>query len=726
MKTFVFLIFSTMFLIACEPASESVSQSEPVKSDQDSPDSPSTNVNQPMPEKRPHEMTLHGHTRVDEYFWLRDDTRKDPQVLAYLEEENAYFDKVMEPVAAMQETLFEEMTARLDPDESSVPYLKDGYWYYSRYEPKREYAIHARRKGSMDAEEEILVDGNERTLGHEFYQLMGLEVSDDHRYVAIAEDFSGRRINEIRILDTQNGEFLPEIIGNASSSLAFSAGGQYLFYLNKDVETLLAYQLMRHKIGTDVADDVLVYEETDNTFYNGVGRSRSGEYIGLTHQNTDTTEVQLLAANDPLGTFKPFLLREVGHEYDVDHADGRFFIRTNWQAENFRVMTVDLENSADKSKWKEVIAHREDAMVRNLQAFDNWLVVGERKDGLRKVRVMAHDGSMDRYLDGSEEASVMWPATNVSTDTDTIRYGFSSLVTPNQTWEIDLKTGESELLKADRVLGGFSSDNYRSKRMMITARDGKKVPVSLAWHKGTQLDGSAPALIYSYGSYGSSTDPWFRNSIVSLLDRGFVYVIAHIRGGQEMGRTWYEDGRLMNKKNTFTDFVDVTKDLQKIPVINPGKTYAMGGSAGGLLMGAVVNMAPGLYHGVVAAVPFVDVVTTMLDESIPLTTGEFNEWGNPKNKDAYEYMLSYSPYDQVSAQDYPNIMVTTGLHDSQVQYFEPAKWVARLRDRRTDSNKLIMHTNMDAGHGGASGRYRRYRETAQEFAFLAGLAGLER
>jgi len=725
-KTHILLIFSVIFLIACEPASESVSQSEPVNSDQDSPSFPSTNVNQPMPEKRPHEMTLHGHTRVDEYFWLRDDTRKDPQVLAYLEEENAYFDKVMEPFAAMQDTLFEEMTARLDPDESSVPYLKDGYWYYSRYEQEREYAIHARRKGSMNAEEEILVDGNQRTLGHEYYQLRGMEVSDDHRYVAIAEDFSGRRINEIRLLDTQNGEFLLEIIGNASNSLAFSADGQYLFYLNKDVETLLAYQLMRHKVGTDVAEDVLVYEETDNTFYNGVGRSRSGEYIGLTHQNTDTTEVQLLAADNPLGNFKPFLPREVGHEYDIDHADGRYFIRTNWQAENFRVMTVDLKNSADKSKWIEVIAHREDAMVRNLQAFDNWLVVGERKDGLRKVRLMAHDGSMDRYLDGSEEASVMWPAKNVSTGTDSIRYGFSSLVTPNQTWEIDLKTGKSELLKADRLLGGFSSDNYRSKRMTITARDGKKVPVSLAWHKGTQLDGSAPALIYSYGSYGSSSDPWFRNSIVSLLDRGFVYVIAHIRGGQEMGRIWYEDGRLMNKKNTFTDFIDVTKALQKTPVIDPGKTYAMGGSAGGLLMGAVVNMAPSLYHGVVAAVPFVDVVTTMLDESIPLTTGEFNEWGNPKNKDAYEYMLSYSPYDQVSAQNYPNMMVTTGLHDSQVQYFEPAKWVARLRDRRTDSNKLIMHTNVDAGHGGVSGRYRQYEETAQEFAFLAGLAGLER
>ncbi len=726
MKTHLLLFSSMMFLIACEPSSESVDQVEPVRSDQDPFNSRSTTVKQPMPEKRYHEMTLHGHTRVDEYFWLRDDTRKDPQVLAYLEEENAYFDKIMEPVAAMQETMFEEMTARLDPDESSVPYLKNGYWYYSRYEPQSEYAIHARRRGSMDAEEEVLVDGNQRTIGHEFYRLMGMEVSDDHRYVAIAEDFSGRRINEIRILDTQNGEFLPGLIGNASSSLAWSADGQYLFYLNKNVQTLLAYQLMRHKIGTDISEDVLVYEETDNTFYNGVGRSRSGEYIGLTHQNTDTTEVQLLAANDPLGTFKPFLPREVGHEYDVDHADGRFFIRTNWQADNFRVMTVDLENSADKSQWKEVIPQRDDAMVTDIQAFDSWLVVGERKDGLRKVRVMAHDGSMDRYLEGSEEASVMWPATNVSTDTDTIRYGFSSLVTPNQTWEIDLTTGKSQLLKADRVMGGFSSDNYRSGRLMITARDGTKVPVSMAYHKGTELNGSAPALIYSYGSYGYSTDPWFRDSIISLLDRGFVYVIAHIRGGQEMGRIWYEDGRLMNKKNTFTDFIDVTKALQEKPIIDPARTYAMGGSAGGLLMGAIVNMAPELYNGVVAAVPFVDVVTTMLDDSIPLTTGEFNEWGNPKNKDAYEYMLSYSPYDQVSAQDYPNMMVTTGLHDSQVQYFEPAKWVARLRDRRTDNNKLIMHTNMDAGHGGASGRYRRYKETAQEFAFLAGLAGLER
>ena len=722
-----FLLFvSTTFLIACKPASEPVGQADPDPQDKNTLNTETTLAEQPMPEKRPHEMTLHGHTRVDEYFWLRDDTRKDPEVLAYLEEENAYFDKMMEPVAGIQEAMFEEMTARLDPDESSVPYLKDGYWYYSRFEPGKEYAIQARRKGSMDAEEEILVDGNQRAEGHEFYRLSGMEVSDDHRYVAIAEDTTGRRINEIRILDTQTSEFLPELIGNANGSLAFSVDGQYLFYMNKNLETLLGYQLMRHKLGTDSAEDVLVYEETDNTYYNGVGRSRSGEFIMLVHQNTDTTEVQLLAADDPLGTFKPFLPREIGHEYDIDHADGRFFIRTNWNAENFRVMTVKLEDSADKSKWKEVIPHRKDAMVSNVQAFDKWLVVGERKDGLRKVRVMAHDGSMDRYLDATEEASVMWPSFNVSTDTDNIRYGYSSLVTPDQIWEINLNSGESRLLKADRVLGGFASDNYRSKRMMITARDGARVPVSLAYHRDTQLDGSVPALIYAYGSYGYSTDPSFRDSIISLLDRGFVYVIAHIRGGQEMGRAWYEDGRLMNKKNTFTDFVDVTKALQQKQIIDPARTYAMGGSAGGLLMGAIVNMAPELYHGVVAVVPFVDVVTTMLDESIPLTTGEFNEWGNPKNKDAYEYMLSYSPYDQVSAQDYPNMMVTTGLHDSQVQYFEPAKWVARLRDRRTDNNRLIMHTNMDAGHGGASGRYRAYKETAREFAFLAGLAGLER
>jgi len=726
MKILGLVLVSMALLLSCEPASRPAGQTKTVRPGKASIEPPTIATIQPMPDKRPYEMTLHGHTRIDEYYWLRDDTRKDPDVIAYLKEENAYFAKVMEPYAAIQQTIYEEMTGRLDPDDSSVPYFRDGYWYYSRYEPGQEYSIHARRKGSMDAVEEVLVDGNLRARDREFYRLWNVEVSDDHRYVAIAEDFTGRRIDDIRILDTQSAEFLPEVIGNAEDSLAFSADGQYLFYLNKDPETLLGYQLMRHKLGTRVDEDVLVYEEVDNTFYNGVWRSRSGDYIFLLHESTETTEVQLLAADDPLGTFRPFLPREAGHEYEIDHANGRFFIRTNWQAENFRVMQTDLENAADKSQWREIIPNREDAMVQSIEAFDRWLVVGERKDGLRRVRVVALDGSVDRYLEGSEAASVMWPDINVDTGTDTIRYGFSSLVTPQQIWEIDLKTGQSRLLKADRVLGGFSSDNYHSDRMTVRARDGASVPVSLAYRKDTKLDGTAPALIYAYGSYGISSDPWFQSSVISLLDRGFVFAIAHVRGGEELGRSWYEDGRRMKKMNTFNDFIDVTRGLQNMPMIDPARTFAMGGSAGGLLMGAVANMAPDLYLGIIAAVPFVDVVTTMLDESIPLTTGEFDEWGNPKNRDAFEYMLSYSPYDQVKAQDYPNMMVTTGLYDSQVQYFEPAKWVARLRDRRTDSNKLIMHTNMDAGHGGVQGRYRRYEETAREYAFMVGLAGLER
>lgn len=684
-----------------------------------------TTVKEPMAEKKPLELERHGHVRVDEYFWLRDDDREDPEVLAYLEQENAWFEQEMAHTVELEEKLFEEMTGRLDPDDSSVPYEKDGYWYYYRYEPEKEYAIYARKKGSLEADEEVLLDANQRAEGEDFYRLGNLEVSDDHRYVAIAEDTLSRRIFTIRILDTQTGAFLPEAIGNAGASLAWSADGKYLFYLDKHPDTLLAYRLMRHERGTDPAKDVLVYEEQDNTFYNGIWRSRSGEYLMLGHSSTDTAEVQLLRADDPLGEFKPFLPRETGHEYEIDHANGRFFIRTNWDAENFRVMQTTQAAATDKSAWTEVVPHRDDAMVRDLLAFDDWLVLNERKDGLRKVRVMALDGSVDRYLEAEEAAYVMWLSNNPSTDTNTLRYGFSSLVTPSQVWDVDLATGETTLMKADRVLGDFDSSNYRTGRRMITARDGAQVPVSLAWHKDTPLDGTAPALQYAYGSYGSSTDPWFRNSVVSLLDRGFVYVIAHIRGGQELGRQWYEQGRLMNKMNTFTDFIDVTKALQEQSVIDPARTYALGGSAGGLLMGAVVNMAPERYHGVIAAVPFVDVVTTMLDDSIPLTTGEYREWGNPNEKDAYEYMLSYSPYDNVAEQDYPNLLVTTGLHDSQVQYFEPAKWVARLRDRRTDDNRLLMRVNMDAGHGGASGRYRQYRETAQEWAFLVDLAGIE-
>jgi oligopeptidase B len=712
-------------LTACQKSDQTTDPGNSANNETNS-STETTAMAEPRAEKRPHEMSLHGTTRIDNYYWLRDDSRSDPDMLAYLEAENSYFDAAMKHTGKLQKTLYDEMVARLDPDESSVPYEKGGWWYYSRYEPGKDYAIHARRNGSMEAGEEILIDGNARAEGHDFYNLGNLEMSDDHRYAAIAEDTLGRRIHEIRILDTETGEFLPEVIGNANAALAWSADGKHLFYLDKHPETLLAYRVMRHELGTDPAADVLVYEEQDYRFYTGLWRSRSGKFIMLQHMETDTTEVQLLDAADPLGRFEPFLPRETGHEYDVDHANGRFFIRTNWDAENFRVMTATLETAGDKKRWKELIPHREDAMVREIQAFDEWLIVGERKDAMRKVRVLKLDGSVDRYLYASAESYVMWPALNVSTDTAKIRYGYSSLITPNQTWEVDLETGDTVLLKATQVLGDFDSDDYRTSRLSITARDGTLIPLSIAYRKDTLLNGSAPALIYGYGSYGASMDPWFRNSVISLLDRGFVYAIAHIRGGQEMGRQWYENGRLMNKTNTFTDFVDVTAGLQKLDLIDRSRTYAMGGSAGGLLMGAVINMAPELYHGVIAAVPFVDVVTTMLDESIPLTTNEWNEWGDPHEKEAFEYMLSYSPYDNVKKQDYPNLMVTAGLHDSQVQYFEPAKWVAKLREYRTDDKRLIMKTNMEAGHGGASGRYRAYEEVAEEYAFLVDLAGLER
>ncbi len=675
-----------------------------------------------MTEKQAHQITTHGHTRHDDYYWLRDDKRDDPQVLAHLRAENKNFEAAMAHTLELQETLYKEMTGRLDPDESSVAYQVDDFWYYSRFEQGKEYRIYARRKGSMKADEELLLDTNERARGHEYYSLGGFEVSDNHRYAAIAEDTVSRGIHQIRILDLETGEFTGDLIEGASGSLAWSADNVHLFYLLKHPETLLAYRLMRHEVGTDSNTDILVYEETDNTFYTSLGRSRSRDYIFLYHHSTETTEVQWLAADDPLGPVKAFLPRETGHEYDIDHANGRFYICSNWQAVNFRVLSTTLRDSADKSKWQPVTAARDDAMVESIQAYDDWLVVGERKDGLRQIRILSHDGSVDKYLQASESVYVMWPEFNVSTHTSRIRYGYSSLITPAQVIEIDLHTDTRRLLKQEKIAGGFDSHDFRTQRQLITARDGTLVPVSLVHHKDTPLDGTAAALIYAYGSYGYSMDPSFRSSIISLLERGFIYAIAHVRGGQEMGRAWYDEGKKLYKINTFNDFIDVTHELQELKIIDPARSYAMGGSAGGLLMGVVINLAPQLYHGVVAAVPFVDVVTTMLDESIPLTTGEFDEWGNPKNKEFYDYMLSYSPYDQVKEQPYPNLMVTTGLHDSQVQYWEPAKWVARLRERRSNNKLLILHTDMDSGHGGASGRYKRYKEIAREFAFLLDLA----
>lgn len=679
-----------------------------------------------MTHKQENLITTHGHTRNDEYYWLRDDQRKNPAVLAHLKAENEACEAALAHTTGLQETLFEEMTNRLDPDESSVPCQVDDYWYYSRFEAGKEYRIYARRKHSMDAEEEILLDTNERAQGHDYYSLGGFEVSDDHRYIAIAEDVVSRGLHKIRILDLESGEFITDLIEGAATSLAWSTDGRYLFYLKKHPETLLGYQVMRHRAGTNSETDTLIYEESDKCFYNYLQRSRSREYLFLFHHSTETTEVQLLRADDPLGKFKPFLARQPGHEYEIDHSivdgQGHFFIRSNRDAVNFRVFSVADGDHGDYSNWQQLTAAREDAMVESIQAFNQWLLIGERKDGLKRVRIMAHDGNEDRYLEAAETDYVMWPGYNVSTDTSKIRYGYSSLITPSQVLEIDLHTNVIELLKEDKIGGGYDRSQFHAERLWITARDGTRVPVSVAHHKDTHLDGTAPALIYAYGSYGHSMDPTFRSSAISLMERGFIYLIAHIRGGEEMGRTWYESGRKLNKFNTFNDFIDVTIELQERSLIDPNRTYAMGGSAGGLLMGVIINLAPELYHGVVAAVPFVDVVTTMLDESIPLTTGEFDEWGNPKEEEYYHYMLSYSPYDQVKAQPYPNLLVTTGLHDSQVQYWEPAKWVARLREKRSNDNLLIFHIDMSAGHGGASGRYRRFREIAREYAFLLDLA----
>ncbi|MEM9301358.1 MAG: S9 family peptidase [Pseudomonadota bacterium] len=671
---------------------------------------------------RPHEFAEHGNLRTDPYHWLRDDTRSDPEVISYLEAENAYLDDVLEPATALRETLFEEMVGRLAKDESTVPVKKGDFWYLERYEEGQEYEFVVRRSGGPDGPEEVLIDGNERAEGHDYYNLGTYQMSDDHRLMAIAEDTVSRRLYTIRIKDLETGEFLPDVIENTSGSIAWSADGQTLFYVERDPETLLPYLVKRHRLGTDVADDVVVHEETDPTFFTFLYRGLSGDYIYLYHGQTLTTEVQLIPADEPESAPIAFLERERGHEYAVDDIDGRFFVLTNRDAPNGSLFETTLEARADRSTWEEVLAHRNNASILDVTAFRDFLAIEERVEGLRRIRLLPYDGSEPTTVPFDEEASVLYLGSHGEPDITRLRYVYESQTTPDTTYDLDLETGERTLLKRQPVLGGFDPAEYASERFTVTARDGTDVPVSLVYRKPFDSDGSRPLLVYGYGSYGSSRDPSFSSALLSLLDRGFVYAVAHIRGGEELGRQWYDDGKMFNKMNTFTDFIDVTKGLVKRGYGDSERVYGYGGSAGGLLMGAVINLEPSLYDGVVAAVPFVDVVTTMLDESIPLTTGEFDEWGNPKIKAQYEYMLSYSPYDQVSAQDYPHLLVTTGLHDSQVQYWEPAKWVAKLRDQKTDDNYLLLYTDLESGHGGASGRYRRYEDVALRYAFFVWLA----
>lgn len=678
-----------------------------------------TGLEQPQATKKPKSLTIHGDTRTDNYYWLNQ--REDEEVLAYLNAENEYTKNMIGHLDTFQEKLYQEIIGRLKPDDTSVPYKDNGYFYITRFEEGKEYPIYSRKKGSLNAEEEIMLDANQLAKSYNYYNIGGREVSLDNRLLAYGEDTLSRRIYTLRFKNLETGELLPDEIPGTTGSAVWANDNQTVFYTLKDDTTLRSYKVMRHRLGTPVSEDVAVFSEEDPTFLAFAYKSKSDQYIIVGSYATMSQEYRVLNADQPEGSFQVIQPRERGLEYGIAHFDGHFYIRTNLDAQNFRLMKTP-ENKTTKDHWEEVIPHRKEVLLEDLEIFRDYLVLSERKAGITQLRVRPWEGT-EHYIDFGEDAYLAYTSVNPEFDTKTLRIGYTSMTTPSTIYDYDMEGKTFEMLKQQEVVGGFNPDEYQSERLMVKARDGAEVPVSMVYRKGLKKDGTQPLLLYGYGSYGSSMEPYFSSVRLSLLDRGFTFAIAHIRGGEEMGRQWYEDGKLLNKKNTFTDFIDVAEHLIEAKYTSKEELFAMGGSAGGLLMGAVVNMRPDLWKGIVAAVPFVDVVTTMLDESIPLTTGEFDEWGNPKDKEYYEYIKSYSPYDNVAAKAYPAMMVTTGLHDSQVQYWEPAKWVAKLRELKTDQNPLVLHTNMEAGHGGASGRYRRYKETAMEYAFLLDLAG---
>ncbi len=679
--------------------------------------------------RMPHVVTApHGAERVDEYYWLRDDKRANPQMLAYLNAENAYTDAVMAPLKPLQDKLYDEIVARIKQDDSSVPYRERGYWYYTRFETGQDYPIHARRKGSMDAAEDIMLDVNALAMGKDYYAVGGRSISQDNRLLAYADDSNGRRQYTLRVKDLGTGQTLPDTMTGTSGNVVWADDNRTFFYVENDPKTLLSTKVKKHVLGTDASDDVLVYEETDDTFYMGIGRTRDDKYIVIGLDSTVSNEFRYAPAADPR-EFKVLAPRTRGVEYDADHFDGRWVIRTNapnadgTPATNFKLVTA-ADGSTSSADWKDWIAHDPQVFIEGVEMFDGFAAIAERSGGLERVRVLKSDGSAD-YVKTDESAYSMGLDVNAEPDTEWLRYSYTSLTTPDTTYEINVRTGERRLLKQQPVLGGFDQTRYATERVWVPARDGTRVPVSIVHRNDFQRDGTGAVLQYGYGSYGASMDPAFNSSIVSLLDRGMVYALAHIRGGQEMGRQWYDAGKMFNKKNTFTDFIDVTRWLVANKYAARDRVAALGGSAGGLLMGAISNMAPEDYRVILSQVPFVDVVTTMLDASIPLTTNEYDEWGNPEaSKESYAYMLSYSPYDNLSKQAYPAMFVGTGLWDSQVQYWEPAKYVARLRDVNTGTEPLVFRTNMEAGHGGKSGRFRRFRETAEMYAFMLNELGV--
>jgi oligopeptidase B len=686
----------------------------------------------PVAAKKPHQVQSANGVREDEYYWLRDDKRENPEMLAYLKAENDYADQMLAHTKTLETKVYNEIIGRLQQDESTVPYLMNGYWYYRRFETGKEYPIYARRKGSRDAPEEILLNVNEMAKGHDFFEVGDMAISPDSNLLAWADDTVGRRQYIARVMDLRTRKVLPIALPNVENNLVWASDNKTFLYVEKDPETLLGFRVRKHSIDSanhsDVTADPLVWEQTDDAFYTQLYRTKDEKYLIIHTQSTVSSEAWFADAAAPKLDFKLFLGRERDHEYQLEHANDRWIVRTNYQAKNFRIVGVQPGDEGDRPKWRDVVAHRDDAFVDAYDVSKKFLTVEEHSGGLRKLRIrpwtMDKDGGKDVLVAADEPSYTMSLDVNREFDSDRLRYTYTSLVTPRTTYDYDFTTGEREFLKREAVLGGYDPAHYATEFAWATARDGTKVPVSIVYRKTTPRDGSAPLLQIGYGSYGSSYDPEFSFIPPSLLDRGFVVAIAHIRGGQEMGRAWYENGKLLNKVNTFTDFIDVTRWLAANKYNDPRKAFALGRSAGGLLMGAIANMAPQDYRGIVSGVPFVDVVTTMLDETIPLTTNEFDEWGNPKEKKYYDYMLSYSPYDQLSAQNYPAIFVHSGLWDSQVQYFEPTKYVARMRARRAGNNLLVLRTNMEAGHGGKSGRFERYREYAEQYAFILDQAGI--
>lgn len=680
----------------------------------------------PVAEKKEHIRDIHGDKVNDNYYWMYDYFGKGPdstKAVDYLKAENAYLEEVMSPTKKLQEDLFTEMKARIKEKDESVPVFHNGYYYYSRTEDGKQYFKYCRKKGSLEAKEEILLDVDKMAEGHAYYSATGFSISEDNKLMAFGVDIVSRRQYSIYIKNLETGEILKDVIGNTTGGATWANDNKTLFYTWKNETTLLTEKIKRHVLGTDPSTDVLVYDEKDNTNYIGVYKSKNNKYIFIHSGATMSNEVRMIDASRPTDEFKVFQPRMKNVLYYVTSLADKFLIRTNKEALNFKLMECPLDKTAE-TNWKEVIPHSKTVLLEGVTEFKDFVVIEERRDGLVKMRVMNLKNRSEYYIDFGEPTYDAYTAGNPEYNSTTLRYGFSSMITPASTFDYDLNTKAKKLLKQTEVLGGYNAADYVSERLYATATDGTKIPISIVYKKGFKKDGNAPLLLYAYGSYGASMDATFSSARLSLLNRGFAYALAHIRGGQEMGRQWYEDGKMMKKKNTFTDFIDCGKYLIAEKYTSKNHLFAEGGSAGGLLMGAVTNMAPDMWRGVLAHVPFVDVVNTMLDESIPLTTNEFDEWGNPKNKEAYWYMKSYSPYENVEKKNYPNLLVTTGLHDSQVQYFEPAKWVAKLRDMKTDNNVLLLHTNMEFGHGGASGRFDYLKDVALNYAFMFSLEGI--